>query len=75
MKIDFREYCPGGGVIVFHEPPVKCRMIGQGETLQLAVGCGPPPTAQTSPEFTINTEFRLFVVPIATPLVHANPFQ
>jgi hypothetical protein len=75
MKIDFRVYDPGGGVIVFQDPPVKWRMIGHNGLLQLAVVWFPPPTAQTSPVLTMNTELRLFVVPIATPFVQANPFQ
>jgi hypothetical protein len=75
MKMDFRLYVPGGGVIVFHDPPVKCSMTGHNGPLQLAVECVPPPTVQTSPVLIINTEFRLFVVPIETPFVQANPFQ
>jgi hypothetical protein len=75
MKIDLRVYAPGGGVTVFHEPPVKCRMTGHTASLQVAVGLFPPPTLQTSPVFIMKTELRLFVVPMATPFVQANPFQ
>jgi hypothetical protein len=49
MKIELRMYDPGGGVTVFHEPPVKCKITGQGVTEQAAVVADPPPTAQTSP--------------------------
>ena len=75
MKIELRMYDPGGGVIVFHDPPVKWRMTGHGAVLQLAVALLPPPTTQTSPLFTMKTELRLFVVPMATPFVQTNPFQ
>jgi hypothetical protein len=43
--------------------------------VQEEVECEPPPTAQTSPLLTMNTEFKLFRVPIATPFVQAKPFQ
>jgi hypothetical protein len=75
MKIDFRLYDPGGGVTVFQDPPVKCKITGHRRLLQLAVERRPPPTVQTSPVLIINTEFRSFVVPIDTPFVQANPFQ
>jgi hypothetical protein len=78
MKTDLSVYAPDGGVTVFHEPPIKWRMIGQratGVAEQDAVKCGPPPTLHTSPLETMKTLFRLFVAPIATPLVHMNPFQ
>jgi hypothetical protein len=75
MKTDFSLYEPGGGVTVFHEPPVKCKISGHSVAEQLAVGEVPPPTAQTSPLETMKTESRSFVVPIATLFVHMNPFQ
>jgi hypothetical protein len=75
MKTDLRLKDPGGGVTEFQEPPVKCRITGQREAEHDAVVCGPPPTAQMSPLLIMNTELRLFVVPIATPFVQANPFQ
>jgi hypothetical protein len=81
MKTEVSRYCPGGGVIVSQDPPVKCRITGQsssggnGGGWQVAVGLSPPPTAQTSPLDTMKSEKRSFVVPIATPFVHMNPFQ
>jgi hypothetical protein len=75
MKTELSMYGPGGGVRVFHDPPVKCNITGQGAVEHVAVGEPPPPTAQTSPVLSIYTELRPFNVPIATPLVHMNPFQ
>jgi hypothetical protein len=75
MKIELRMYDPGGGATVFHEPPVKCKMTGQGGAEQVAVVAVPPPTAQTSPLEIMKTESRSFVVPDATPFVHMKPFQ
>jgi hypothetical protein len=75
MKIENRTYEVGGGVSVFQVPPVKCKISGHGVTAQLAVAVTPPPTAQTSPDETMKTEYRLFSVPLATPFVHMNPFQ
>jgi hypothetical protein len=75
MKTDFNVYEPAGGVTVFQEPPVKCRIIGQSDVAHEAVGFLPPPTVQTSAVLIMKTEFRLFIVPIAMPLVHMNPFQ
>jgi len=77
MKTELRTNAPDGGVTVFHEPPVKCSITGHGAVVavHVAVDAIPPPTAHTSPLLTMNTEFRSFNVPIATPLVHMNPFQ
>ena len=60
---------------MFHDPPVKCSITGHGANEQLEVVPDPPPTVHTSPLDTMNTEFRSFNVPIATPFVHAKPFQ
>jgi hypothetical protein len=75
MKVELRMYDPGGGVTVFHDPPVKCTITGQGVTEQVAVVAEPPPTAQTSPFETMKTEDKSFVVPMPMPFVHMNPFQ
>jgi hypothetical protein len=75
MKIELRMYDPDGGVTVFHEPPVKCKITGQGVAEHVAVVADPPPTVQTSPVETMKTENRSFAVPNATPFVHMNPFQ
>jgi len=68
-------YEPEGGVTVFHDPPVKCSITGHGAVEHVAVVEAPPPTAQTSPLLSMYTEFRPLDVPMATPLVHMNPFQ
>jgi hypothetical protein len=75
MKTDLSVYEPGGGVIVFQEPPEKCIITGQRFAEQVPVGWGPPPTVQASLVLTMKTEFRLFIVPTAVPFVHMNPFQ
>jgi hypothetical protein len=75
MKTEKRMYGPGGGVKLFQEPPVKCRISGHGVTEQVAVVAVPPPTVQASPSETMKTEKRSFAVPMATPFVHMKPFQ